>query len=197
MKSYFSAQFFAGNRRCLLELFTGSAPVVIAANGLLQRGGDSTYAFAQEANFWYLTGIDEPDIVLVMDRGEEYLIVPGRSTTRQAFDGSVDLKGLAQRSGIRQVYEEEPGWQRLGDRVKKVKHVASLSPPPAYVDQLGMYTNPARTALLERLKSYKSSLELVDIGSHLVSMRMVKQPEELKAIQAAIDITVDSLKEAS
>ena len=66
MKSHFSSGFFAGNRRRLQTLFTGTAPIVITANGLLQRGADSTYAFAQDANFWYLTGIDEPDIILVM-----------------------------------------------------------------------------------------------------------------------------------
>ena len=44
----------------------------------------ATYAFAQDANFWYLAGINEPDIVLVMDRDKEYLIVPARSASREA-----------------------------------------------------------------------------------------------------------------
>ena len=88
MEMRFTSEFFAGNRQRLRELFTGTAPIVVTANGLLQRGGDSTYAFAQDANFWYLTGIDEPDILLVMDRDKEYLIVPARSTSREAFDGA-------------------------------------------------------------------------------------------------------------
>ena len=61
----------------------------MTANGLLQRGGDSTYRFSQDANFWYLTGIDEPDIVLVMDRDKEVFDCAGRSDSRQAFDGAV------------------------------------------------------------------------------------------------------------
>ena len=43
------------------------------------------FNFAQDPNFWYLTGIDEPDIVLVMDRGKEYLIVPARSSSTSGF----------------------------------------------------------------------------------------------------------------
>jgi len=82
MKSHFTSEFFAGNRQRLRELFTGTAPIVVTASGILQRSGDSTFPFAQDANFWYLTGIDEPDILLVMDRDKEYLIVPGRSASR-------------------------------------------------------------------------------------------------------------------
>jgi Xaa-Pro aminopeptidase len=195
MKSHFSSGFFAGNRRKLRELFTGTAPMVVTANGLLQRGADSTFAFAQDANFWYLTGIEEPDIVLVMDRDGEYLIMPARSAYQKAFDGSVIAGVLAKRSGVKTVYEAEEGWELLADRLKKVKHVATVTAPPDYIEQYGMYTNPARAALAERLKNLRPGLELVELNKHLISLRMIKQPEEQAAIQAAIDITVAGLKE--
>lgn len=195
MESRFTSEFFAGNRQRLRELFTGTAPIVVAANGLLQRGGDSTYAFAQDANFWYLTGIDEPDIVLVMERDKEYLIVPKRSSSREAFDGAVTADKLSQRSGIRTVYDDKAGWEQLANRLKKVKHAATLAVPPAYVEHYGMYTNPARAALVQRLKDTKADLELLDLSPHLIRLRMIKQPLELAAIQAAINITVSTMKE--
>ncbi len=197
MESRFTSEFFTGNRQRLRALFTGTAPIVIAANGLLQRGADSTYAFAQDANFWYLTGIDEPDIVLVMDKDMEYLIVPGRSAVREAFDGVVAAEPLIRRSGIQAVYDDEAGWQKLTKRLHKVKHVATLATPPAYVEHYGMYTNPARAALVARLKTHKTSLELLDVQPHVARLRMIKQPVELKALQAAIDITVSSIKEVT
>ncbi|HSX45707.1 MAG TPA: Xaa-Pro aminopeptidase [Candidatus Saccharimonadia bacterium] len=197
MESRFSSDFFAGNRQRLRQLFTGTAPIVMSANGLLQRGGDSTYAFSQDANFWYLTGIDDPDIVLVIDRDNEYLIVPGRSAVREAFDGNVDTEALSNRSGIKQVYDDKEGWERLGGRLKKVKHVATLSPPPAYVEHFGLYTNPARAVLVEKLLSFREGLELLDISPHLIRMRMVKQLEELAAMKSAISITEAAIKEAT
>src|SRR6185437_1056524 len=100
MESRFTSDFFSGNRQRLRELFTGTAPIVITANGLLQRGADGSYAFAQDANFWYLTGIDAPDILLVMDRDKEYLIVPGRNAVRETFDGAIATEALSRRSGI-------------------------------------------------------------------------------------------------
>lgn len=196
MESKFNSEFFAGNRQRLRELFTGTAPIVVTANGLLQRGADSTYSFSQDANFWYLTGINEPDIILVMDRDREYLIVPERSESRQAFDGAIKSKPLAQRSGVQDIVDGKEGWERLGARLKKVKHVATLAVPLPYVEQYGMYTNPARAALVERLKLHNADLELLDLNQHLVRLRMVKQPEELVAIQTAINTTVSSIRRA-
>jgi len=192
----FTSEFFAGNRQKLRELFTGTAPIVLTANGLLQRGADSAYNFSQDASFWYMTGIDEPDIILVMDRDKEYLIVPGRSAVRQAFDGSVDVEELTRCSGVETVYDDKAGWEQLHARLKKVKHAATLGVLPAYLEQYGMYTNPARNALVARLKAEKEDLELLDLSPHFIRLRSVKQPPELAAIQEAIDTTIASMKEA-
>lgn len=197
MQPGFNSEFFAGNRQRLRELFTGTAPIVIAANGLLQRGTDSGYTFTQDASFWYLTGINEPDILLVMDRDKEYLIVPERSASREAFDGAVETDSLSQRSGIQTIYDDKLGWQQLGNRLKKVKHIATLAVPPAYDQQHGLYTNPARAVLAQRLKDAKPDLKLLDISPHLVRLRIIKQPVELAAIQAAIDITIATIKETT
>jgi len=197
MQSYFTSDFFAGNRQRLRELFTGTAPIVLTANGLLQRGADSTYGFAQDANFWYLTGIDEPDMVLVLDRDKEYLMVPGRSTSREAFDGALETEALIRRSGIQTIVDEGAGWDQLASRLKKVKHVATVGIPPAYIATYGMYANPARANLAQRLQTHNQRLELLDLSPHLSRLRMIKQPAELQAIQAAIDITLASLKAAT
>jgi Xaa-Pro aminopeptidase len=197
MQSHFTSEFFAANRAHLRELFQGTAPIVITANGLLQRGGDSSFTFAQDANFWYLTGIDEPDLVLVLDRDKQYLLVPERSDSRQAFDGSIDDQELTRRSGITDIYGDKAGWELLSSRLKKVKHVATLAPAPTYIEQYGLYTNPARTALLQRIKDYNAELEVLDLSLHMARMRMVKQSAELEAIQSAIDITLATIREVS
>lgn len=195
MESNFTSQFFAGNRERLRELFTGKAPIVVSANGLLQRGGDSGYAFNQDANFWYLTGIDEPDILLVMDRDKDYLIVPTRDANREAFDGAIGVETLRRRSGIKEIYNEKTGWDHLASRLKKVKHLATVAPAPAYIEHFGIYANPARSTLVARLKGLNPELELLDLGPHLSRQRMIKQPVEIATLQKAIDITVSSLKQ--
>ncbi|MDB5175403.1 MAG: hypothetical protein JWM81_261 [Candidatus Saccharibacteria bacterium] len=174
-----------------------AAPIVITANGLMQRGSDSSYAFAQDANFWYLTGIDEPDVILVMDRDKEYLIVPPRDASRTAFDGAIDDNSLTSISGIAEILETEDGWNQLANRIKKVQRVATIAPAPAYIERYGLYANPARAQLTELIRSHNANIALLDLSPHLIQMRVIKQPAELKAIQSAIDITIAAIKAAS
>lgn len=190
----FDTTFFTGNRARLRQLFTGTAPIVIAANGKLQQASDEAYPFFQDGSFWYLTGIDEPDLILVMDKDKEYLIVPERSDVSEIFDGAVNIDELIRISGIRDVMNEKEGWKYLGSRLKRVRHVATLAANPKYMETFGMYTNPARAVLMQRLKEQNESLELLDIRSHLARMRMIKQPAELAALKRAIDVTIDTLK---
>lgn len=191
----FTSEFFAGNRRRLRELFTGTAPIVLTAAGLLQRNADMAYPFCQDASFWYFTGIDEPDITLVLDKDKEYLFIPRRDAVRTAFDGAIDEAALKRISGIDIVFDEHEGWKRLGARLSKAKHVATLSPAPSYIDHFGMYSNPARRRLIHRMKGYNESLDFLDISQHVTKMRMIKQAPELAAMQSAIDITGKGLKQ--
>lgn len=196
MKSKFTSKFFEGNRRRLRELADVSAPIVIVANGLVQRGADSAYTFSQEANFWYLTGIDESDLVLVIDEGEEYLIVLERSAYQDAFDGSIDNSHLKAVSGIKKVYSAEEGFAKLEARIKKTKKIATTIVPLEYIDHLGIYTNPSRSRVINKLLENTRETRIIDLTQHLFRMRMIKQAPEIAAIQSAIDITIDSIKDA-
>jgi Xaa-Pro aminopeptidase len=167
---------------------------VLTANGALQRNGDVLFPFRQDSSFWYLTGIEQPDVILVLDKSKEYLILPERDEVIQKFDGADDFAKLSQISGIDEILDEKSGWQQLARRLKKVQHAATLSAPPSYVERHGFYTNPARARLLERIKSENGELELLDLRPHLTRMRAVKQPLELEAIQEAIDLTADTLR---
>jgi Xaa-Pro aminopeptidase len=189
----FQADFFIQNRAALRQAFPGTAPIILTANGLLQRNGDATFAFRQDSSFWYLTGIDEPDVVLVMDKDKEYLIVPIREGSRAAFDGSVDVKAMAIKSGVETVLDEKNGWKQLESRLRKVQHVATLSASKSYISSHGLYSNPARKRLVSRLKAANSSLELLDLRPHITLLRQIKQPAEIKAIKTAIGVTEKAL----
>lgn len=190
------SSFFVANRERLRTMFSGTAPIVLTANGLLQRNSDTTYPFRQDSTFWYLTGINEPDVILVMDKTKDYLIIPGRDEHRVAFDGAIEDASLSNISGIETIYSEKIGWKHLGSKIKRVKHVATLAAPSSYVSYHGMYTNPARARLLEQLKEHNEGLELLDLRPHIVRMRMIKQPFEIEAIQQAIDLTVGAIQKA-
>lgn len=197
MNTKFSADFFKGNRARLRELFAGTAPIVIAANGLLQRSQDTAYPFTQDKDFWYLTGCNEPDAVLVIDRTSEYLILPPRSNYQDIFDGQVDNKLLTEQSGIGSIASHQDGWRQLNNRLKRVKHVATIAPPPRFSEIYGLHTNPARANLVRSIKLENKAIELLDIRAQLTRLRSIKQPQEIAAIKAAIAITSRSIKQVT
>lgn len=162
---------------------------------MIQRGADSSYSFYQDANFWYLTGINDPDITLVMEDDREFLIVPIREGSRVTFDGQINQEALSEVSGVNDVVNEITGWKRLDSIVQKFGQLATLAPAPVYIEQYGMYANPARERLMERIKQHVKDVELIDLRPLLANMRMIKQEVELEAIQRAIDITTQTLSD--
>lgn len=194
MNSNFTSTFFQENRERLNKQYVDTELVVITANGVMQRNSDVTYGFRQDSSFWYLTGIDQADIVLVMDGGDEYLILPERDEIVQKFDGYDDIAKLSQLSGIKDVLDEKSGWPRLNKRLKSLKEAGTLLPAAPYIEKHGIYTNPARSRLVERMKGANTSLHIKDLRPALTKMRAVKQPLELEAIQTAINLTSEALR---
>ena len=193
----FEADFFRQNRDNLRQLFTGTAPIVIAGHGLVQRSADTTYPFQQDSNFWYLTGLNDPDLVLVMDKGKDYIILPDQGHTKLLFDGGLSEEFIQKTSGIMNVFDNRTGWKTLSARIKKAKHTATLATPPSYILSHGFYTNPSRRALITKIKTINPTIELLDLRDHLVKLRSIKQPQEVAAIQAAIDITGSTIKKVT
>ena len=191
----FKSDFFIGNRTRLRERFKGTAPIVLSANGLLQKSADTAYEFCQDSSFWYLTGVNEPSVVLVMDKTSEYLILPEIDPRREVFDGEINTDKLKKISGIDEVLSNEEGWGRLSRRVKKVKHIATLKPSPEYIAPLDMYANPARAHLVRQFTALNPELKLIDLNKDLARLRSVKSAVEIEAINYAIVHTTRIFKQ--
>jgi Xaa-Pro aminopeptidase len=196
MTTIFKPTFFQNNRKQLRQACGDTGLIIVAANGLLQRSADTTYQFSQDANFWYLTGLDEPDLLLVMDGEDEYLIVPGRSVSRQAFDGSISDEDITKRSLVHKIYDEHEGWELIARKLKSTKTVGILGAPSSFIKSHGLYTNPTRKRLQSRLLKLEPEIECSYINEQLRDLRVIKQPSEIKAIQKAIDITVESFNDS-
>jgi len=193
MDSLLPSEFFVRNRDSLRKAVS-HLPIVIAGNGLLQRTADTTFAFAQESTFWYLTGLAIPDLVLVIDSDETYIIVPGRNAIRATFDGAISAKEVTERSGIATIYEEKEGWKKLKSSLFATHVVSTLEAPQKYVSAHGFYTNPARQQLAERLLHTDPDLEIWNIAKEVAALRVIKQPEEIACIERAVAITKDAIK---
>ncbi len=190
----FSSEFFINNRTTLRAQLHNNAPIVVTANGLVQRAGDSAFAFRQDSNFWYLTGLrDVADAVLVMTEEKDYLILPERDAVMDFFDGAFDKQALTQTSGIAEILDHHTGWEQLTLLVKKHKTINALV-YKGFDARHGLYLNPSKPRLVSRLKKINPSIVMNDIRINLAHLRMIKYPAEIKAIQTSIDSTIESFK---
>ena len=57
---------YADRRSKLGAMLPNNSAVVIAGAAVQYRNADSSHAFRQDSNFWYLTGFNEPESTLVL-----------------------------------------------------------------------------------------------------------------------------------
>lgn len=178
--------FFKGNRKKLLEQLGDGSPVVIVGYGLMQMSRDTEFPFQQERNFFYLCGIDEPDWVLVIDGGNEYLITPKLSEIEQIFNGSADPEAVTKTSGITEIISNEDGWKRL----KKYKEIRSITAPKQR--EGNVLTNPASRLFFDKLGA-----QVEDITEVVLGLRTIKQPQEIEQVKQAIKLTGEAFGSAA
>jgi Xaa-Pro aminopeptidase len=195
MKPTFDASFFTENRSRLSQSMPGCL-MVISAHALLQFSADQAFPFRQDSNFWFACGINEPDLVLTIDTStnEAILYLPEQSEYHDEWDGAYDTTDFRHTSGIKK-------FEQMRQLVGAIKHakengrkIGILTPLPERVEPYGFYANPARAKLAQLIAEVEPNPE--DIRQIFARVRQVKQPQEIRAIQLAIDATADALIEA-
>jgi Xaa-Pro aminopeptidase len=195
-KQLFNKHFFSQNRQKLASNSQNDL-IIIPAAGLIQRSADTLYKFKQSPNFWYLTGISEPDMTLVIDKRQDqtYIIAGYRHKHRDAWDGAVDLNLVRANSGIAEIIDYHSGWKRLRLSVKSSQKIGILEPKPTYNKTHGYFQNPTPFELKKRIKRLNPSTSLEDLSVKVAEQRQVKQAPEIAAIKQAINITLAGIDE--
>lgn len=180
--------FFRGNRDALLQAVEGKLVIVTGYNRV-QRSNDAAHPFTQEANFWYLTGIEEPDWTVVIDgsQNKSWLIMPDISDIHRTFDGGLspeDAKGI---SDVDKVVTKDEALKLIRDLAKKHSLVYTVAAPP-YSDHFNFNLNPSITRNWQNLERQFNQVQ--DIQKELAKLRAIKQPEEIAMIQRAINATI-------
>lgn len=101
---------FVLNRQRFVAQLPADAMAIFFAADAMPRNGDQTYAYRQNSHFFALTGIDEPESILILFPGcvrEEYreiLLVPFTTEQTVVWEGDkVSLSEAKTLSGIAQV----------------------------------------------------------------------------------------------
>ena len=184
------------------------APIVLW--GLTGREEFSqAYVFAQEENFYYLTGHNEEGAAMVIwpaaktaageanggaGAGNDALFLPAKDPAKEKWNGvrmSPSDPGIEARTGFPSVKpfgELRATVERLA---KTYPHVYTIVP---YETELGGY--PHEKEVVDWLQLAAPQAKLKDIRQQIYTLRQVKSPGEIAFLKQAIDLSLDAHFEA-
>lgn len=184
--------FFTTNRRNLVRKLGGGV-FVFAAFSKMQQGADEAALFEQEANFWWLTGVEFADWQLIIDgtRHKSWLVAPKISDINTVFDGSLSSDDAKRISGVDEVISDDAATMMLRALAKKHSVVYALGDHP-YIQYFDFVLNPASKKLKDKLTRIFASVS--DCRRELDGLRAIKQPVEIAAMRKAISLTIEGFE---
>jgi len=166
-----------------------------------------TYIFAQEDNFYYLTGQNEEEAALVLlppngspqkkdywTGPREILFLPAKDVRKEVWNGvrmSPSDPGIEARTGFALVKPYSELRATLENILKSYKTVYTTLP---YEKELGGYPHDKET--FEWLKAVAPQAEIKDIRKQIWTLRVIKSPTEIGFLRQAVDLSVDAQLEA-
>lgn len=175
-------------RRNLLLDKLNNVTFVIAAYQTTQQSNDMAAPFVQEANFYYLTGIeDEGWLLIVEDDGTETLVAPDVSDEHYIFSGGLSSDDARRISGVSRVVSHDDGAALLDELLRHKPSIAALGDDP-HAWSYDFSLNGAPIALWARVQSHAK--EAIDMRPVLARLRSRKSQAEVDAIKTAVKATV-------
>lgn len=167
---------------------------VLSAYTQMQRKNDAAFKFEQEANFWWLTGIEAPDWGVIIDskRARAWLVAPAVSRSHEVFEGSLSPAAAVKRSGIDTVIDQIEAEELLRQLAKTHSIIATLGEMP-HAEYFDFIQNPASKKLHDTLVRQFNTVE--DCRPTLTRLRAIKQPEEITAMKRAINLTIGGFQD--
>jgi len=178
-------------RRDLMALAEPDSIVIVPSARERLRNGDTHYPFRQDSDFFYLTGFDEPDAVLVLvpgrDGGEQILFCRERDPERERWDGErLGLDGARDRLGFDDAFpigdldEILPGLMENRDHIYH-----SVGRDPDFDRQVIGWRNQLR----RHKRSARGPEEFISLDHLLHELRLIKTAAELRAMRKAARIS--------
>ena len=188
---------FADRRRRLAEA-VGDGIAVIPGAQEVRRNADTDYEFRQASDFFFLTGFDEPDAVLVLNPAhakERYvLFVRPRDREMEIWNGRrAGVEGAIATFGADTAYTVD----QLDDKLREF-----AVDRPALFYRLGQPALDGKiTRLLEHLRGVRTRgfvapTRIDDPSPIIAEMRLRRSPAELARQRRACDISRDAHTEA-
>jgi Xaa-Pro aminopeptidase len=191
------ADLFTRNRDKFRAKMAPGAAALFFANTAVPSNADAAYAFVQNSGFYYLAGIDQEDAALLLfpnapkDSLREILFVKRTNEKIQVWEGwKYSLEEAAAASGVKEVRyidELEGVFRHL------ISHFGHLYLDFNEHDRNTLYMETPAHAWAQRMAREFPAHRLERANPIISDLRLRKEPQEVQAIQQAVDITHKAL----
>lgn len=191
-----NSEFYKRNRKGVLQKIKDNSIVILFAGSALKKTGDQRYKFTPNRNFYYLTGINEEDHILVITKinGEQksYLYIKDIDCEKEKWIG----KSLRK--------DEALNITAVDQVIFKSNFDANIHKLITMKEDINIYLDLERDDMssMDGI-SHKFAKDLINkypqvsiknIYSTIAGLRLVKSKEEIDNIRNAIDITISGVE---
>jgi Xaa-Pro aminopeptidase len=193
-------QIFADRRRSVLDAIGSQGAMVLVATPELRVGADTELKYVVDTDLYYLTGYSEPEAVAVLKPGDPApftLFVRPRDRARERWTG--------RRGGVeaaREIFRADAAWpvteleQRLPALLADIQSIHATFPSQRpECDRL--ITELMAAGRRSRARTGRGPERIVDAGSILTRMRLIKDRHEIEAMREAARISAQAFVEAA
>jgi len=194
-------------RRAKVQRRLGVRDVAVVLGATDARGYGDVGTFRQEPSFFYLTGVELPGAVLILEREHETLLLPARRPALEAWTGP--------KFGPDGDTARELGFERVVDRdPSEVIVDARRRPVPGVLDRIGASLQEGgalwvvlpgsatgeltrEQSLVQGLRDRLPSFAVRDLAPVITELRLRKSPGELAMMRKAIAASVAAVDAAA
>jgi Xaa-Pro aminopeptidase len=199
---------YKSRRQQVIDKMEANSIALFKAADVKNRNSDNDYLYRQNSNFYYLTGFNESESILLLShdgldidgkKSKEILFLREKNPLAERWtgvilgsEGAKTILGLEAASAIKNFKE----FIKNILNGKKILYVSSGSAELYYdiiIDKKYYFDQERKKYLQETFPG----LEIKSIGSIINPMRQIKSPEEIRLIQKAIDATCKGYIEAT
>ncbi|HCL05639.1 MAG TPA: Xaa-Pro aminopeptidase [Chitinophagaceae bacterium] len=194
---YLSPEFHAGRRAAFREMMPNNTVGVFFASQVRVRNNDVDYQYAQSKNFYYFTGLEEPNSLLLLFKqpvtilgatGTEFIFVQNRNPQQEMWTGKIlGVEGVKNKYKIENVFTNDKFTASTFD-FNTVDSILSLYKGEDILSKYNTGNQLSRMAgIIDNV--INSGKKLADprySTSRIMSaLRGIKQPEEIKLLEKA------------
>lgn len=185
-----SMQEYQARRHALAKKLPAGALAIIPAANECLRNGDAHYRFRQDSNFYYLTGFNEPEAVLVIgsEPQQSYLFNRPRNPTQEQWTGRrLGQEEASQVLGVDDAFSIESLALRLPELLaNKTALYYPMGRHPAFEELL---FSALQTVKGQVRRGVKAPEVLCDLEPFLSEMRLFKSEAEIALMRQAASLS--------